>query len=218
MMDLSDDIAYSVHDIEDAIVRGKLNPSALRADRTRQVDDVVASTVLWYGTAVSADELVAASQRLFAMRSWPTRYEGSLRDLARLKDLTSDLIGRFVSAVCAASLAATGGDAIFRHGADLTVPRETLAEITFLKGLAVHFVMAPREFEPVYYEQRTLIMDLVDAIMEDPEERLERQFLDQWCEAAGEEAKLRVVVDQVASLTDQSARLWHARFCGMLRH
>lgn len=218
MMDLSDDIAYSVHDIEDAIVRGKLNPSALRADRTRQVDDVVASTVLWYGTAVSADELVAASQRLFAMRSWPTRYEGSLRDLARLKDLTSDLIGRFVSAVCAASLAATGGDPIFRHGADLTVPRETLAEITFLKGLAVHFVMAPREFEPVYYEQRTLIMDLVDAIMEDPGERLERQFLDQWCEAAGEEAKLRVVVDQVASLTDQSARLWHARFCGMLRH
>lgn len=218
MMDLSDDIAYSVHDIEDAIVRGKLDPSALQADRTRQVDVVVAATTLWYGTAISADELVAASQRLFAMKSWPASYEGTLRDLARLKDLTSDLIGRFVSAVCSVSLEASGGEPIYRHAAGLTVPRETLAEITFLKGLAVHYVMAPREFEPVYYEQRTLLMDLVDAITENPQERLERQFLDQWCEAAGEDAKLRVVVDQIASLTDQSARLWHARFCGMLRN
>lgn len=129
-----------------------------------------------------------------------------------------DLIGRFVSAVSAASLETSGGEPIHSQVAGLTVPRDTLAEIAFLKGLAVHFVMAPREVEPVYFEQRTLLMDLVDAISEDPRERLERQFLAQWDEANGEDEQLRVVVDQIASLTDQSARMWHARYCGMLRH
>ncbi|MEW6911113.1 deoxyguanosinetriphosphate triphosphohydrolase [Trueperella pyogenes] len=218
MMDLSDDIGYSVHDIEDAIVRGKLDPSVFQTERGRQVDGVVASTLQWYGTAFAQDELVAASERLFRERAWPTQYGGSLRDLAQLKDLTSDLIGRFVSAVSAASLETSGGEPIHSQVAGLTVPRDTLAEIAFLKGLAVHFVMAPREVEPVYFEQRTLLMDLVDAISEDPRERLERQFLAQWDETNGEDEQLRVVVDQIASLTDQSARMWHARYCGMLRH
>ncbi|QOR48456.1 deoxyguanosinetriphosphate triphosphohydrolase [Trueperella pecoris] len=218
MMDLSDDIAYSVHDIEDAIVRGKLVPQDFGRQRAAHIDDVVASTLSWYGSAISGDEMVAAAERIFAMNSWPVSYEGTLRDLAQLKDLTSDLIGRFVSSVCGTSLEKNGGEPIFRHNADVTVPRQTLAEITFLKGLAVHYVMAPREFEPVYFEQRTLLMDLVDAIFEDPTERLEMQFLDMWHMAQSDEDRLRVVVDQLASLTDQSARAWHARYCGMLRH
>lgn len=218
MMDLSDDIAYSVHDIEDAIVRGKLRPNELANDRVAQVEAVVESTRQWYGAAFSATELVQASDRLFAMQSWPVAYGATLRDLAQLKDLTSDLIGRFVSAVCSASLERSGGDPIVGYSADLAVPRDTLAEIAFLKGLAVHYVMAPREVEPVYFEQRTLLMDLVDAIMEDPTGRLEMQFQDMWHEAGNDAQRLRVVVDQIASLTDQSARMWHARYCGMLRH
>ena len=37
---------------------------------------------------------------------------------------------------------------------------------TILKGMAVHYVMSPRENEPVYYQQRTLLADLVDALYE----------------------------------------------------
>lgn len=105
-----------------------------------------------------------------------------------------------------------------RYNADVAIPAETLAEISFLKGLAVHYVMAPRETEPLYYEERSLIMDLADAITEAPRDRLERHFLDMWNEADDDDGRLRVVVDQIASLTDQSARMWHARYCGMLRH
>lgn len=218
IMDLSDDIAYSIHDIEDAIVRSYLVPHQFRADRESQIDAVVGSTLSWYGQAVSGDELAGAAERLFSMRSWPAGYSGTLRDLAQLKDLTSDLIGRFVSAICAASLDASEGKPMVRYNAGVTIPRETLAEITFLKGLAVHYVMAPREYEPVYYDQRTLIMDLADAISEAPLDRLERHFVEMWNEAEDDASRLRVVVDQIASLTDQSARLWHARYCGMLRH
>ena len=87
-----------------------------------------------------------------------------------------------------------------------------------LKGLAVYYVMLPRESEPLYYEQRTIVYDLVDALNGRPE-RLELQFREQWQAAEGEPSgRLRAIVDQVASLTDQSARQWHSRLCGFLRH
>ena len=87
-----------------------------------------------------------------------------------------------------------------------------------LKGLAVYYVMLPRESEPLYYEQRTVVYDLVDALNGSPE-RLEPQFLEQWNMTGGDASgRLRAVVDQVASLTDQSARQWHSRLCGFLRN
>ncbi|MDP9807038.1 dGTPase [Trueperella bonasi] len=218
IMDLSDDIGYSIHDIEDAIVRSYLVPNQFHTNREAKLEAVIESTLGWYGSVVSADDLAAAAERLFAMKSWPADYNGTLRDLAQLKDLTSDLIGRFVSVICTASLEASGGEPMIRYHASVMIPPDTLAEITFLKGLAVHFVMAPRETEPMYYEERTLIMDLVDAISEAPLDRLERHFIEMWKQAGDDDARLRVVVDQIASLTDQSARLWHARYCGMLRH
>lgn len=216
IMDLSDDIAYSVHDIEDAVVRGSLDPAALAdAGRRRGIIDV---TQEWYGHKVAAADLEGALDRLVEVKSWPTGYTGSLRDLAGLKDLTSDLIGRFVSRVTRATLAEYGGGALGRHNGQVVIPSEVLAEITLLKGLAVYFVMAPREHEPLYYEQRTILWDLVDAISEAPRERLEPAFVEAWELADGEGARQRVVVDQVASLTDQSARQWHARMCGFLRN
>ena len=218
MMDLADDIAYSVHDLEDAIVRGALASGVLSTDREREIGAVIESTQLWYGNRVSKDDLYAAAHRLFGMDSWPRAFSGTLRDLAGLKDLTSDLIGRFVSAVCARTLEESGGEELIRYSGNVVVPAHTIGEILFLKGLAVHYVMAPRENEPLYFEQRTILFDLADAIMEDPRERLERPFVDLWSMASNDGERLRVIVDQIASLTDQSARQWHAQYCGMLRN
>ncbi|MFP7696007.1 deoxyguanosinetriphosphate triphosphohydrolase [Trueperella sp. LYQ143] len=217
LMDLSDDIAYSIHDIEDAIVRRKFNPDAFGVRHESGVDDVITATLGWYGEKVSAEELAAAANRLFSMPSWPHSYAGTLRDLARLKDLTSDLIGRFISAICQATREKYD-HALTRYAGNVVVPAQTRAEIMFLKGIAVYFVMAPRESDQGYIEQRTILMDLADVIEECPQERLEPHFADMWEQARDNDARWRVVVDQLASLTDQSAREWHSRYCGMLRH
>ncbi|NLI04298.1 MAG: deoxyguanosinetriphosphate triphosphohydrolase [Actinomycetaceae bacterium] len=218
MMDLADDIAYSVHDIEDAIVRHSFQPMQ-GGFSDAELTEVISSTQEWYGTAYSVDELASAAHRLTDMRRWPGGYSGTLRDMAGLKDYTSDLIGRFISAVTEATRAQNNGKPLVRYAGNVVVPRETLAEIVFLKGVAVHYVMAPRENDASYYEQRSIIFDLVDAFTEAPEERLERTFIHAWKEAGNDEdAQMRVIVDQIASLTDQSARVWHARYCGMLRH
>ena len=62
VMDLSDDIAYSVHDVEDAIATGAFNPIVL-AD-SRIVDRIVEITREWYGERWDPDLLVAALERL----------------------------------------------------------------------------------------------------------------------------------------------------------
>lgn len=214
VMDLSDDIAYSVHDVEDAIVGGHVPLTTLGRDA--ESTRVVAQVRSWYDPPVPDDTLAAALDRLLALPYWLGDFDGSRRHLAALKDLTSQLIGRFCDAAEDATRAAGGDGPLTRYRARLVVPDETTAEIVVLKGIAALYVMAPREREPLYLAQRTIVFDLVDALLERGPAALEPPFAADWREAADDDARLRVVVDQVASLTDASAQQWHARLCGLL--
>lgn len=214
IMDYSDDIAYSVHDLEDAVVIGRGEFSALTdPDATRSI---VEETVAWYGNAFSVDELIAAANRLTQLPYWPAEYRPTYAGNAAMKDLTSQLIGRFCGAAIAATKAKYGDQPLGRYRANLVIPRSIEAEIQFLKGVAVSFVMGPRENEPVYYQQRTIILDLVEALYESGPDHLDTHFREEWDAAENADERLRAVIDQVASLTDQSASRWHARLCGML--
>lgn len=212
VMDLADDISYSVHDVEDAIVSGRVDPNAF-ADET-QVDLILDHVRDWYDPALSDDALVAAMERLRALPGWLPTFDGSRRDLAALKNLTSDLIGRFCQGAALATRARFGDGPLVRYDGDLIVPQDVEAEIVVLKGVAATYVMAPREVEPVYQRQRTVLANLVETIDERAEQALEESFLDDWRRADGDGARLRVVIDQVASLTDLSALAWHARLIG----
>ncbi|KAE8763027.1 deoxyguanosinetriphosphate triphosphohydrolase [Georgenia thermotolerans] len=214
VMDLADDIAYSVHDVEDAIVGGRVDLARLR--RAGEQERVVGQVRAWYDPPVDDDTLGAALDRLVGLPIWMPAFDGSRRDLAGIKNMTSQLIGRFCGAAEAATRATYGEGRLTRYAADLVVPPETLAEIVVLKGVAALYVMAPRELEPLYLAQRTIIFDLVDALLETGDRHLEPPFVGDFRAAAEDAARLRVVVDQVASLTDTSANQWHARLRGML--
>ncbi|MBW3069182.1 deoxyguanosinetriphosphate triphosphohydrolase [Actinomyces sp. 594] len=214
IMDFSDDVGYSVHDVEDAIALFKMDPARLVDDD--EVATVIEATRSWYGGGVSADALGAAWERLAAQAFWIRAYTGALADAAQLKNLTSELIGRFVSAVAGATREVFGEGPLTRYDADLVIPEETAAEILVLKGAAVRYVMAPREHEPVYLRQRTELFDLADALLESKGAHLEPVFAAAWKEADDDAGRLRAVVDQIASLTDTSAQAWHARLCGLL--
>jgi dGTPase len=208
VMDLADDISYSVHDVEDAVVSGKFDLAVLtRADERARVVDAVHA---WYGTAVSSGALLDAADRLNDAELWVSGFDGSRRALAALKDATSQLIGRFAGSAEAATRSEFGDGQLTRYAASLIVPPETLAEILVLKGLAVTYVMAPREHEPLYQRQREVLADLVAVLADRAPLTLELPFAADWQEAPDDAARLRVVVDQVASLTDVSAAVWHA--------
>lgn len=214
VMDLADDIAYSVHDVEDAIATNAFNPLALSDART--VDMVIEDTRAWYGSQWNGDELLAALHRLQHDHLFPAHFNGSRQALAQLKNITSDLIGRFAGSVEAATKAAYGDGPLTRYSASIVIPEETSYEIVVLKGLAVYFVMEPREREPMHQQELSIIEDLVDVLMSDSpraSDALEAVFLDDWNEATNDDERLRVAVDQVASLTDGSALAMHSILC-----
>ena len=67
-MDLADDIAYSVHDVEDAVVGGRLDLAVLSVPDERA--RVVEAVQTWYGDAVDEAGLRAAMDRLVHARLW----------------------------------------------------------------------------------------------------------------------------------------------------
>jgi dGTPase len=212
IMDLADDIAYSVHDVEDAIVSGRVDLGVLRSSAV--MAEVIASTQEAYGSWVESNELEAAFDRLRSAGFLQSTYDNTRRGLSELKNRTSDLIGRFSAAALKATRTAYGSGTHTRFSAELVVPADTVMEIQALKGLAWHFVMAPREGEPMAARQREILTNLVGILSDRAPDELETQFAEDWHAARDDGARLRAVIDQVASLTDQSANAWHARFFG----
>lgn len=209
VMDLADDVAYSVHDIEDAVVGGHLDPAAL-AD-PEAVARVGAQVRSWYLPDAPDDEVSAALARLRALPVWVSEFDGSRRALAALKDMTSQLIGRFSRSAERATRDRFGDGPLTRYAADVVVPRETLCEMTALKGVAAVYVMTTEERQPLYRRQREVLASLFEALAEQAPDRLEAPFAADWKDATDDAGRCRAVVDQLASLTDARALEWHAR-------
>ncbi len=211
VMDLSDDIGYSVHDFEDAIVSGYIDVPAL-SSRVNH-DGLVDSMVEWIGGELPHDELIAAFDRLDGLSNWIETWDGSRADMGRLKNLTSSLIGRFAASATNATREQATQSSLARFGADVVVPRETRAEIAVLKGIVAANVMSSESRRPIYAHQREVLTNLCDTLVTLGPSAMDRGFADDFTSAQTEAEQMRAVIDQVASLTDQSALAWHERLC-----
>ncbi|WP_338683320.1 deoxyguanosinetriphosphate triphosphohydrolase [Streptomyces acidiscabies] len=213
VMDWSDDVAYSVHDVEDGLHAGHIAPAALSARAEREEIFRVA-----VGRYVPADtdpaELAAALDRLLAQEWWPHGYDGTAVAQARLKDATSQLIGRFCLAAEGATRARYGTGRLTRYAAELVVPHETRLECAVLKAVADRYVMQRAEQERLRADQRIVITELAEALTARAPYGLDPQFHALYVKAPDDHSRERVIVDQIASLTDASARALHTRLTG----
>ncbi|MGI4893828.1 MAG: deoxyguanosinetriphosphate triphosphohydrolase [Janthinobacterium lividum] len=213
VMDFADDVAYSVHDVEDAVVAGHVRLSWLEDPEVRR--RVAAQVRDWYLPQAGDEAVDDAVQRLSNLPCWAGEHPGELfggrRHLAALKDMTSQLIGRFASAAQNATRGRHGDGMLTRYAADVVVPAETELEVAVLKGVAATFVMSAQERQPFYARQRELLLELLDQLVQRGPGYLEPPFREDFEAAADDAARLRVVIDQVASLTDVSALAWHTR-------
>ena len=211
VMDWSDDVAYSVHDVEDAVASGRLDLRRLRD--AADTDAVLDTAVRHFAADLGRDAVGEGLERILATGAVPERHDGSRVDLAALKDMTSRLIGRFVHAAEQATRAVHGPGDLGRYDARLVVPDDSRAEVAVLKAVAAHFVMFSGERDGEYAHQRAVVADLVSWFAADPEGRLDADLSADLALAADDTARLRVVVDQVAGLTDVRALALHAAHC-----
>ncbi len=211
VMDWADDVAYSVHDVEDGIHGAYIRLGSLRDDNVERA--LLCADVAEAYSTESATDLAAVLDELLSDPVFAPLYgyDGSHRALVALKQVTSVLTGRFVAAAVRATRAAAGPGRLQRYAADLIVPRRTRAECALLKGLALRYVMRRPGAEQRYERQRQILVELVGALVERGESALDAVFAPMWRAAPDDTARLRVVIDQVASLTDPAAVDWHQR-------
>ena len=134
VMDWADDVAYSVHDLEDGLHAGLITFKNLNSPAERSVVAQTAATT-YCDDDVPVAELAEILDALLALDVWPASYDGGPESAAALKNLTSELIGRFCIAAQQATLAAAPSPRpLTRYAADLIVPRRQRLECALLKG------------------------------------------------------------------------------------
>ena len=206
IMDWSDDCAYSVHDFEDAIFAGQVTVQNFDNDFEILYSEMTNS----YGSDATKDEAAAALTRLQQLSCWPINFDRSHRSLARLKDTASQLIGRFVLSAELETRKVHGDGPLTRYSANLEIPRDQKIEVDFLKSVAGHYLIGASASQERYAKQQIVIHELVDMLFTAAPKELDPIFEDDWKVATTDAQRLRVVVDQIASLTDPGAYALHA--------
>jgi dGTPase len=206
IMDWSDDCAYSVHDLEDAIFAGQITVKNFNRD----FDTLYKEMVSGYGSDASKEEAEEALVRLQQLSCWPVNFDRTHRSLARLKDTTSQLIGRFVLAAELETRKVHGDGSLTRYSANLEIPRDQVIEVDFLKAVAGHYLISAAASQERYAKQQVVIHELVEMLFEAAPAELDPIFEDDWKRATNDSEKLRIVIDQIASLTDPGAYALHA--------
>lgn len=212
VMDWADDVAYSVHDIEDALYSGFITPNYLRVGRAP--DEVVDVAQRVYAPELSEADVQLAMARLAQLAQWPARFDATSRALAGLKQITSALISRFTNTTVAATRQRYNDKPLNRYAGDLVVPADVRAEVAALKSLSYHFVFFREGSEERYADQRRILTELVASLVAADGDYLAPLFSEAWAATTNADERLRVIIDQVASLTDVSAVRWHERLCG----
>jgi dGTPase len=216
VMDWADDVAYSVHDVEDGVHSNHIALGVLDDEERQAICETAAASY----SAESVAQLAPALDRLLELPALVDlgSYDGSYRAQVASKRATSELTGRFTGAAVEATLAANAQsnargapEPLGRYAADLVVPAGIVAECALLKALALRYVMRRPGVQEAQAEQRRVLTELVAALSERGASGLSPVLAEQWHLAADEAGRLRVVVDQVAQLTDSAARSWHTR-------
>jgi len=203
IMDFADDVAYSIHDFEDSVVEGLLDSKVINDLGSKE--QLLEEVSKWAGGMHSAAELEEAFSALRKNEYWLTDFDSSAKSLAKLKNLTSDLIGSFVSRTIESVMAHSDRKTITRYGGSIIVPMEVRAEIAVLKGLVASQVMTLGERQPFYDNQRQLLIELAEELLSRGESALDPLSQEAFRNAQNPTARKRVVVDAVASLTDPAA-------------
>ncbi|UCX04787.1 anti-phage deoxyguanosine triphosphatase [Shewanella glacialimarina] len=192
IMELADDIAYAIHDLEDAIVMGIVSPSQWQQDVMGQLQGIEDS---WL-----KNEFCNIGDKLFS-------HQHHLR-----KDAIGTLVNAFVTAINIHTKPEFD-EHLLKYNAELE--RDFAIALNVLKQFVFKFVIRKPEIQMLEYKGQQIVMELFEAFASDPERLLPLNTGERWTRAAQEDNNpMRVMADYISGMTDGFAARLHQQLFG----
>lgn len=224
IMDFSDDIAYSVHDLEDfhrCDAMPWLRIFSLDLSEPPELAALIKNIEKkWIGKpSDSTDRLMKAHKRINGILAATQtllieRYEGTHQQRATIRTVTSQLIGRYFSAIRLANQKEFEND-----GKTVVFHEHLIDEIRILKQITRDFIISKPSLAAQQRGQKKIISDLYREFAHDIASGAMRFIPKRHlyiCEKVKQKhiTVARAAADCVASLTESEAYAMHGRLSG----
>ncbi len=201
IVDWADDIAYSVHDLEDGIHAGMIT-----SDKVLRSAAEILGRAQIRQPACTDDDLEWAYKQVVRCGD----ATGARARAAQRKTVTSDLITQFLKVTSKASGAAVPGRA--RHGSNLDVPATLRRRCEVLKSLAFELLIDDPRVASLEARAGRILTELFALYREPQSLKLyTEEFRDYFGTAATDAERARVACDFIAGMTDEYAGRVYAR-------
>ena len=191
IMELADDIAYGVHDLEDAVVTGTVTAA--------QWQQMLAEASL---EATERKFLELAGQHLF-------RPEHYIR-----KTAIGTLVNRLITAIEWSEPLPQAHEPLIHYNAGLPEPEQRILQL--LKGFIYQHVILHPELQQNEFRGQRIVQSLFDAFAAEPTRLLPANTQQRWRLLSEQGSGQRAVCDYIAGMTDEYASRMMQRLYGVM--
>lgn len=189
IMELADDIAYAVHDLEDAIVLGLVTDE--------QWQQFVIKPLFALPSSWFTQQLDALSEQLFSAHPYER------------KDAVGGLVNALLTAIEIVPVKGDFDSELLRFNAKLSAEMAQVLEV--LKHFVREQVVNSQPIQITEYRGQQQLMALFEALKTNPCRLLPADVRFRYQQASSEMAQLRIICDHIASFTDGYAQRLYAQ-------
>lgn len=192
LMELADDIAYAVHDLEDAVATGTLTKAQWQ-DHAMQKLEVLDTPWL-------KNNLPTLTQRLFS------------KDESVRKDLIGELVNLFIINTHIVVQHDDFESELLKYVAQISSPYEAMLSV--FKVFVYEQLIRDPKMQQIEFRGQNLLIDLFAAFESAPLRLLPKSTQTLWVQAQDENEQYRILCDYLAGMTDEYASRTHQRLFG----